>query len=151
MGRALPFLALLVLQVYTLVDLLRSNGADVRALPKAVWFLVWLVPVLGPIAFDRKGDVGQAFNTLYLFANAGLQGTLVIARAIRNNPQRAAKHLSAFVGLSFSLALANILMGGDDDDGEPPLPHRGAGRACLGAAGVACRCPRRPAPGLAGL
>lgn len=51
MGRALPFLALLVLQVYTLVDLLRSNGADVRALPKAVWFLVWLVPVLGPIAW----------------------------------------------------------------------------------------------------
>jgi polyhydroxyalkanoate synthesis regulator phasin len=71
------------------------------------------------VDFDRKGDVGQAFNTLYLFANAGLQGTLVIARAIRNNPQRAAKHLSAFVGLSFSLALANILMGGDDDDGEP--------------------------------
>ena len=51
MGRALPFLVLLVLQVYTLVDLVRSNDADVRSLPKPVWFLVWLIPVLGPVAW----------------------------------------------------------------------------------------------------
>lgn len=51
MGRALPFLALLVLQVYTFVDLVRSGADEIRSLPKPVWFLVWLVPIAGPIAW----------------------------------------------------------------------------------------------------
>ena len=50
-ARILPFLALVVLQVYTLVDLVRSDEDAVRSLPKAVWFLVWVVPVLGPVAW----------------------------------------------------------------------------------------------------
>ena len=71
------------------------------------------------VDFDRKGEIGQAINTLYLFANAGMQGSLVIARAIRNNPQRAARHLGGFIGLSFAMAMVNILMGGLGDDDEP--------------------------------
>lgn len=55
MGRFLPFLLLLVLQVYTLVDLLRADPVGTRTLPKSVWFLVWLVPVIGPVAWLALG------------------------------------------------------------------------------------------------
>jgi len=71
------------------------------------------------VDFDRKGELGQFFNTLYLFANASVQGSLVIARAIIYNPVRAAKILSAGVSLSFSLACMALLTGGNGDDDEP--------------------------------
>ena len=71
------------------------------------------------VDFDRRGDVGQIFNTLYLFANAGLQGTLVAVRAMKNNPKRAMQFFGAVAALSFSVAVANMFMGGDNDDGEP--------------------------------
>ena len=71
------------------------------------------------VDFDRKGDIGESLNALYLFANAGLQGSLVIARAVRRNPKRAAKHLAGIVALSFAVALVNVLAGGNDDDDEP--------------------------------
>ena len=71
------------------------------------------------VDFDRKGEWGQALNTLYMFANAGMQGSLTIFRTMKNNPGRAVKHLSAIVGMSFSVALMNMFLGGDDDDGEP--------------------------------
>jgi uncharacterized coiled-coil protein SlyX len=71
------------------------------------------------VDFDRKGEWGGALNTLYMFANAGIQGSLTIMRTMKNNPGRAAKHLGAIVGFSFSVAVMNMFMGGDGDDGEP--------------------------------
>jgi len=71
------------------------------------------------VDFDRKGEFGQAINTLYMFANAGIQGTMTILRTMKNNPARAAKHLSVIVGTSVSLALLNTLAGGNGDDDEP--------------------------------
>ena len=50
MGRILPVLAVVVLYVYVLVDLSRSPSAEVRVLPKWLWFVVVLVLFLvGPI------------------------------------------------------------------------------------------------------
>jgi len=71
------------------------------------------------VDFDRRGDVGQIFNTLYLFANAGLQGTLVSVRAMKNNPKKAMQFFGGVAALSFSIAVANMFLGGDGDDGEP--------------------------------
>ncbi|MDY0228033.1 MAG: LPD38 domain-containing protein, partial [Desulfomicrobium apsheronum] len=71
------------------------------------------------VDFDRKGEWGGALNTLYMFANAGIQGSLTILRTMKNNPGRAAKHLGAIIGFSFSVAVMNMFMGGDGDDGEP--------------------------------
>jgi hypothetical protein len=54
-GRFLIAVALLTLQIYALVDLARADSDQVRTLPKSVWFLVWLVPVLGPVAWLLLG------------------------------------------------------------------------------------------------
>ena len=45
----------LVLLVYAVVDLTRTPGAQVRTLPKPLWFLVLLLPVLGPVAWLLAG------------------------------------------------------------------------------------------------
>ena len=71
------------------------------------------------VDFDRKGEMGQALNTLYMFANAGIQGSLTILRTMMRNPGRAAKHVGAIVGFSMSLAILNALAGGSGDDDEP--------------------------------
>lgn len=51
MSRVLPVFLLLTLQIYALVDILRSSGSDVRNLPKGLWLVVWLLPVVGPVAW----------------------------------------------------------------------------------------------------
>lgn len=55
MGKFLIALALLTLQVYALVDLVRADSDEVRTIPKALWFVVWLIPVLGPVAWLLLG------------------------------------------------------------------------------------------------
>ncbi|WP_433057318.1 PLD nuclease N-terminal domain-containing protein [Dactylosporangium sp. CS-033363] len=56
MGRALPFLIVLVVTLYALIDCLSSERGDIRGLPRPVWFLViLLVPVIGPIAWFVAG------------------------------------------------------------------------------------------------
>ena len=62
MGRLLIVLAMLTLQIYALVDLVRADSAQVRTFPKPVWFLVWLVPVVGPVAwlFLGRPSVGPS-------------------------------------------------------------------------------------------
>jgi hypothetical protein len=72
------------------------------------------------VDFDRKGELGQVINTLYMFSNAGIHGTLTIARAITKNPGRALKVLSAITSFSMAVALMNLAMG-DGDDGEPKI------------------------------
>lgn len=41
--------------IYALVDVLMTNGSRIRVLPKAVWLLVCLVPVLGPMVWFVAG------------------------------------------------------------------------------------------------
>lgn len=53
-GGLLGFLSLLLL-VYCVLDVATSRASDVRTLPKALWFVVALVPVLGPAAWFLAG------------------------------------------------------------------------------------------------
>ncbi|GIG44530.1 PLD nuclease N-terminal domain-containing protein [Dactylosporangium siamense] len=56
MGRALPFLIVLVATLVALIDCLSTDRDDVRGLPKAVWCLViLLLPVVGVIAWFFAG------------------------------------------------------------------------------------------------
>jgi len=56
MGRALPFLIVLVATLYALIDCLSSEREDIRGLPRALWVVViLLVPVFGPIAWFFAG------------------------------------------------------------------------------------------------
>lgn len=78
------------------------------------------------VNFNRKGQVGTWLNSLYLFANAGIQGTANFARAIgtfktvdgRNKLNLAQKAGIAMAGIGFSMAMLNRLIAGEDDDGE---------------------------------
>jgi hypothetical protein len=70
------------------------------------------------VDFDKKGAYGELFNTLYMFANAGIQANLNFAKLVRNNPGRAARAVGGMVALSFGLAMMNFAIGGDGEDGE---------------------------------
>lgn len=55
----------LVLLVYCALDVLSTPAASVRSLPKAVWFVLVLLPLLGPIAWlyfgrPRRGATRRA-------------------------------------------------------------------------------------------
>lgn len=60
-------LAMLAFLMYCLLDVVRSDAAEVRTLPKRIWLvLVLLVPVLGGIAWlvtGRPAPVGSAPGT----------------------------------------------------------------------------------------
>ena len=66
--------------------------------------------------FNRKGEWGSVMNTMYLFFNAGVQGS---AKTIKNfkSPYVMAA-MTALAGLSAGLAFWGAGVGGDDDDGE---------------------------------
>jgi hypothetical protein len=56
MGRALPFLIVLVATLVALIDCLSSEREDIRGLPRPVWFLViLLLPIVGPVAWFFAG------------------------------------------------------------------------------------------------
>ncbi|WP_347351189.1 PLDc N-terminal domain-containing protein [Intrasporangium sp.] len=57
MARVLLTAAVVFATIYALVDCLQTNGRLVRVLPKAVWLLVVLVPVLGPMLWFVAGRV----------------------------------------------------------------------------------------------
>jgi hypothetical protein len=68
------------------------------------------------VDFTKKGAAGPVINSLYLFANAGIQGSYRILRAATKSRQ-VQKTLAGIVGVSFVVGLANS-MAGEDEDGE---------------------------------
>lgn len=78
------------------------------------------------VNFNRKGEAGTWLNSLYLFANAGIQGTANFARAIGNfkvvdgkkKLNLAQKAGIVMAGIGFGMAALNRLIAGEDDDGE---------------------------------
>lgn len=79
------------------------------------------------VNFNRKGEAGTWLNSLYLFANAGIQGTANFARAIgtfkidENGKKKlnlAQKAGIAMGGIAFSMAVMNRMIAEDDEDGE---------------------------------
>jgi anti-sigma28 factor (negative regulator of flagellin synthesis) len=72
------------------------------------------------VNFNRKGELGPAMNALYMFANAGVQGSARILQALTNKKsrKRMGKLMGSVVAMSFALAELNRLSAGDDDDDE---------------------------------
>lgn len=71
------------------------------------------------VNFNRKGAMGPAINSLYLFANAGIQGSTRLIRAIKNNPKEMGKLVGSTILAASGMAIANSAIGGEDDDGIP--------------------------------
>ncbi len=80
------------------------------------------------VNFNRKGEYGTVLSSLYLFANASIQGTANFMRTMYGlngdgkfrwrNLNRAQKIALGMVGVSYVLAMVNRAIAGDDDDGE---------------------------------
>ncbi len=83
------------------------------------------------INFNRKGEIGNTLNALFMFANASVQGTANMLRALATPKDRSKSMWNPqFYNLSQKLAIgsigATVLManamrelGGDDEDGVP--------------------------------
>jgi N12 class adenine-specific DNA methylase len=74
--------------------------------------------------FTKKGELGNIISSLWMFANAAIQGTTRVAQALKHP-----KVQKAVFGLVIANALAtlfSVLAGGDDESGEnyyAKIPH----------------------------
>jgi len=70
------------------------------------------------VNFNRKGNMGQALNALFLFYNASVQGSArIIAAGAKSSKVR--KLMLGTVMFAAALDILNRAMGGDDDDDTP--------------------------------
>ncbi len=69
------------------------------------------------VDFTRHGTIGPMMNSLYMFANAGIQGNIRMISAIYSN-KKVQKIAGGIVGLGFMVNILGAYAGGDDDDGE---------------------------------
>lgn len=83
------------------------------------------------VNFNRKGEVGATMNSIYMFANASVQGTANFARAMANFKEvedslpiigkkrlnLAQKMAGTMIAAGFMLSLFNRWMADEDDDG----------------------------------
>jgi len=67
------------------------------------------------VNFNRRGELAPALNSMYLFANASIQGTARIFTALKHPAVR--KIVGGIASTSFILAMYNASAGGEDDDG----------------------------------
>lgn len=70
------------------------------------------------VNFNQKGAYGPVINSLYLFANAGIQGSTRIITALKNS-KGARKMVGGSILAATGLAIANSNFGGEDEDGIP--------------------------------
>ena len=69
------------------------------------------------VNFTRKGEFGNVANALYLFYNAGLQGSVRLLYAVTAS-KRVQKIVGGIAVTAFAWGLMNRWIGGEDDDGE---------------------------------
>jgi hypothetical protein len=62
MVRVVVVLVVVGLMVYALVDCLRADGRDLRLLPRPVWLLAILVPLVGPLLYLLVGRPAHAVD-----------------------------------------------------------------------------------------
>jgi hypothetical protein len=70
------------------------------------------------VNFNQKGVYGPLVNSLYLFSNAGIQGSAKILSVLKNSP-KARKMVYQSMAVAVGLSMANRSIGGDDEDGVP--------------------------------
>ncbi len=68
------------------------------------------------VNFNRRGEWGATINALYPFANAGIQGTQIMFRAMTS--KRMAKYVVGLIALGIILDAVNAGLSVEDDDGE---------------------------------
>jgi len=68
------------------------------------------------VDFTKKGAAGPIINSLYLFANAGIQGSYRIMRAVKNPKVR--KIMVGIIGFGFVAGLLNSAFSKAEDEGE---------------------------------
>ena len=69
------------------------------------------------VNFNRKGELGPSMNALYMFANAGVQGSTRIVTAVMTS-KRVRKMMGGVMLMAFGLAELNRMAAGEDDDKE---------------------------------
>jgi len=69
------------------------------------------------VNFNRRGDMGQTLNAMYLFFNASAQGSARLIYAAARSP-KVRKLMYGTVAIATMLDILNRAIGGDDDDGE---------------------------------
>ena len=77
------------------------------------------------VNFNRRGDMGQTLNAMYLFFNANVQGSARLIYAAGRSPT-VRKMMYGTVAFAAMLDIANRVIGGEDDDGEnryDKVPH----------------------------
>lgn len=69
------------------------------------------------VNFNKRGELGPKINALYLFANASIQGSVVVLKAIRHS-RKVQAIVGASIALGFGEDMLNAFLSPDDDDGE---------------------------------
>ena len=75
------------------------------------------------VNFSQKGEWGSGLNSLYLFFNASVQGTVRLFQALTERGKnkkgfnRVQKISAGIVAYSFTQSMLNSLLSGDDEDG----------------------------------
>ena len=70
----------------------------------------------GTTNFNRKGEFGGALNNLYLFYNAGVQGTTQLAKVLKSPAVQAS--MAGVTAVGMMLAFYGAASGGEDEDKE---------------------------------
>jgi hypothetical protein len=89
---------------------LRDNGYSVQKAAYAARNIT--------VNFTRKGTAGPLLNSIYLFANANIQGTARIFQAVASSP-KVRKILTGVMVAGFFRSMVNRIIGGQDETGEP--------------------------------
>ena len=66
------------------------------------------------VNFNKKGEWGPAINSLYLFANAGIQGATRTLSLFKS--KRGLAFMGGYAGLGFIQSLINRMIGDDEDE-----------------------------------
>ena len=69
------------------------------------------------VNFNRKGEWGSVMNSMYLFFNASIQGSVRVLQASFKSP-KIRKILYGITASSFLLDMMNRMVAGEDDDGR---------------------------------
>jgi len=72
------------------------------------------------VDFNQKGQEGELFRSLYLFSNAGIQGSYILLNSLFGKNGKKARRLTyALTMQSFILGLVNALLMDDPDADDP--------------------------------
>ena len=88
---------------------LRENGFSVQKAAYAARNIT--------VNFTRKGTAGPLLNSIYLFANANIQGTARIFQAVASSP-KVRKILTGVMVAGYFRSMVNRIIGGQDETGE---------------------------------